>query len=371
MGIASNHYSVHDIEQLDMRNRIKMLYIIYDSPNKLLMKLGELLGREGIQVDFYVAPEELKTFNFNKCDYDVVYYTNHYSPLRDLRQVYSLKRTCGKMVLGVHAPPTQRFIFKPHRPKHYLHSLFSIIRTISEKRAFSAVHTLNSFDTRLYEILGYRNVHFIPWGLDIDLIRPYIRSKDTLFTIILSYATRYDKGGDIALKALYYLLSKDFNLRIIIILGRGYRYELASKFLQLRDKFPNKIDIYEWLPQEKFFEILSRSHVLLFPSRIETFGLTVLEALALGTPVVAFDIPGAPHDILLNMVLRGKFVGYIARPFSYHDLIKGVLLFYKIYHEKPEIYDKISQTAIDVAQSFTLKHMARKISSLISRIVTG
>ena len=39
------------------------------------------------------------------------------------------------------------------------------------------------------------------------------------------------------------------------------------------------------------------SDVLVFPSLTDTFGLVVLEALACGTPVAAFDVTG-PRDIL-------------------------------------------------------------------------
>lgn len=42
---------------------------------------------------------------------------------------------------------------------------------------------------------------------------------------------------------------------------------------------------------------LSAADVFVFPSRFETFGLVVLEALACGTPVAAFNVPG-PADIL-------------------------------------------------------------------------
>ncbi len=48
-------------------------------------------------------------------------------------------------------------------------------------------------------------------------------------------------------------------------------------------------------------EALSACDVFVFPSRTETFGLVVLEALAMGIPVAAHDVMG-PRDILVHGV---------------------------------------------------------------------
>ena len=43
--------------------------------------------------------------------------------------------------------------------------------------------------------------------------------------------------------------------------------------------------------------LLSGADVLVFPSRTDTFGLVMVEALACGVPVAAFPVPG-PLDVL-------------------------------------------------------------------------
>jgi glycosyltransferase involved in cell wall biosynthesis len=57
---------------------------------------------------------------------------------------------------------------------------------------------------------------------------------------------------------------------------------------------------------------------MVVPSRQESFGQTAVEALACGTPVVAFDATG-PKDIV-----KHKTTGYLADPYSPTDLSEGI-----------------------------------------------
>jgi glycosyltransferase involved in cell wall biosynthesis len=57
---------------------------------------------------------------------------------------------------------------------------------------------------------------------------------------------------------------------------------------------------------QELVDHLSLADVFVFPSRTETFGLVVVEALACGLPVAAHDVMG-PHDI----VTEGKD-GYLS-----------------------------------------------------------
>jgi len=47
-----------------------------------------------------------------------------------------------------------------------------------------------------------------------------------------------------------------------------------------------------WLSKAELYGLLSRAKVLLYPSHSDSFSIVVLESLACGTPVVAYDIPG-------------------------------------------------------------------------------
>jgi len=52
---------------------------------------------------------------------------------------------------------------------------------------------------------------------------------------------------------------------------------------------------------EELADYYARGDVFVFPSRTDTFGLVMLEAMACGTPVAAYPVPG-PADVVINGV---------------------------------------------------------------------
>ncbi len=63
-----------------------------------------------------------------------------------------------------------------------------------------------------------------------------------------------------------------------------------------RDRYPDVV-FAGWRKGEELSRYYSASDVFVFPSRFETFGLVLLEALACGLPVAAFPVPG-PIDVI-------------------------------------------------------------------------
>ena len=65
---------------------------------------------------------------------------------------------------------------------------------------------------------------------------------------------------------------------------------------QLRDRHP----AVRWLgllPREELARVYAAADLFVFPSKSETFGLVMLEAMATGTPVAAYPVDG-PLEVL-------------------------------------------------------------------------
>jgi glycosyltransferase involved in cell wall biosynthesis len=105
--------------------------------------------------------------------------------------------------------------------------------------------------------------------------------------------------------------------------------------------------------------VYSAADVFVLPSTQENLANTVMEALACGTPCVAFNIGGMP-----DMIEHQKN-GYLAQPFKNEDLAQGIAWVL----ENEERHQKLSHRAREKAQQeFTLEIQARRYLSIFTEI---
>jgi glycosyltransferase involved in cell wall biosynthesis len=105
--------------------------------------------------------------------------------------------------------------------------------------------------------------------------------------------------------------------------------------------------------------LYSAADVFVLPSTQENLANTVMEAIACGTPCVAFNIGGMP-----DMIEHQKN-GYLAQPYDINDLAGGIVWVI----ENEERQQKLSHRAREKAeQEFTLEIQARRYLSLFTEI---
>jgi len=158
---------------------------------------------------------------------------------------------------------------------------------------------------------------------------------------------------------------KVFKARFIITYGAVALPNLLHRIKELQYKTKNiDIEIYEFLNREKIAEIISRCHILLFPSKLETWGRIVVESLASGTPVIGFDIPGAMQD-----VVKPFKCGYVIKPFSYRQFLKAIINAYILYKFKLEEYIKLAEKCRRVGMYYDIETMSRRFVNVLKLCV--
>jgi glycosyltransferase involved in cell wall biosynthesis len=125
--------------------------------------------------------------------------------------------------------------------------------------------------------------------------RPPSASRDVLYVGRLSV----EKGVDVLVDA--FSLLEGCDLRLVVI-GNGP----AQSALERRAG--HNVHFTGWLPVGQVHEYMRRARALAFPSRLyETFGMSILEAMAAGLPVLASDLGGSPE------ILGGR-AGWLVAP---------------------------------------------------------
>ncbi len=136
---------------------------------------------------------------------------------------------------------------------------------------------------------GFENAVVWTRGVDHDLFRP--RPKDAFPDLPRPIALC---AGRVAIeKGLQDFLDLDIPGSKIIV-GDG------PMLPDLKAHYPN-VHFTGYLRGEPLARAMASADVFVFPSRTDTFGLVMIEALASGVPVAAYDVPG-PRDIVTDEV---------------------------------------------------------------------
>ena len=147
------------------------------------------------------------------------------------------------------------------------------------------------------------------------------------------------KGGDYLLKAL-----EQIDDEKVFFLNIGSKENLDKRIKKS----------IEWVSipyidnETTMAEYYAASDLFLYPSLADNCPLVVLESMACGTPVIAFETGGIP-ELLTNMK-----TGYIARYKDVDDFVKGI----KLFLNDLELRTKAGLSARkDVEMHFTLNKM--------------
>ena len=120
------------------------------------------------------------------------------------------------------------------------------------------------------------------------------------------------------------------------------------------------INIVVHEPTSTIFEEYLRSSMLLMTSRYEPFGLVLPEAMSCGLPVVAFDCPYGPAEIITDGV-----DGFLIRNRSIEDYVDKVCLLM----EDEKLRQRMGQRGVQSTQRYEANRVMPQWKRLFEQIL--
>lgn len=165
----------------------------------------------------------------------------------------------------------------------------------------------------------------------------------------------YQKGFDLLLKA-WAQVEKEFPDWELVIFGEGDR----ASYIKLIEELDIHSDRCHLEGRSSDIENeYYQSSLFVFSSRFEGFGMVLVEAMACGLPVVSFDCPCGPKDIV-----KDGEDGLLIEAGNVSALANGLLSLMN----DPERRLSMSKAAQKNAQRFKIEHVARQWELLFERV---
>lgn len=261
-----------------------------------------------------------------------------------------IQRFTKKPVIGV------AFFLNANKMEEKYKFPFTIFENLLIRNYRYLIATNNILRKKLSNINRKATIETIPLGVDDSLINKVYKYKEKNYILYLGRIDIYNKGLDTLLEIAPNIL-KSNPLVNLIIAGSGDKSQedwFKNQVKKLR--LDNRVLFVGHVLEKEKFKLLSESILYIFPSRYETFGLSVLEAMASGKPVVLFDIPGFSW-------IPKKYVAKVPANNSYAFKQK-VLTLLKNKRER----QKLGRASQEFAKGFSLEKVGNKYSKFFSKV---
>jgi glycosyltransferase involved in cell wall biosynthesis len=193
-------------------------------------------------------------------------------------------------------------------------------------------------------------------------VQKFKRKKNKRLKIIF-IARYFDiKGGIVALKVLEKL-------------GQKYGVEgiVISNVPENIKKRYSKLKIYDLMPQEKLFELMQNSDLFLYPGSADTFGFSLLEAMAFGLPIITINTKGT---ISRKELIENNKIGLIFdidNKINFNkigkieeEIINKLIENCSKLIENKKLREKMSKNSIEIVKNgkFSIKERNRKLKKI-------
>jgi glycosyltransferase involved in cell wall biosynthesis len=202
--------------------------------------------------------------------------------------------------------------------------------------------------------LPRENIEIVYNGIDHSLFAPGTKSKSPLI-VYVGRVKKYKHLEDL-IKAFKIIKDNGNNNAKLIIAGKGDCHKELDELVKKLDIDSDSVKIYKNITEQEKVEILQRAWVYVATSMKEGWGISIIEANACGTPIVAYKVPG------LQDAVKNRQTGLLVKNGDIEELantINRLLL-------NTELRKKLTNNTTKWAKNFDWNKSSEKFLHLIN-----
>ena len=291
----------------------------------------------------------LRYYRKHTPDVTIINMSGHSSPFSyDLSKVIKSRNKEYIAMLG-----GQYYSDNERNRDYYKNAHHILVHTQSQKLEMHQMDLFRDLDIRSF-----------PLGVDCEKFRPEAKKNEAPRLLYVGRIVEL-KGIHLAIEAVKKLVTNGFKQAYLDIIGPAssepyfaYLKQLIDKLqLEKNVKFLGEMEHSELIP---FFQ---KADLFTLPSKKETFGMVMIEAMACGTPVVAIKYSGGPVDVLEHLE-----DGILAFPETYSEEVLN-------FFNNKELQMKMSKRArekVETSYSLAATYSAleKSVDSVLNSTIT-
>ena len=291
-------------------------------------------------------------FLFRRChkyilngQFDVVHGLDIYSSMA-LMVIRFAHRHQIPCVLTCHTVMDSSFLIFMQRPLGW--ALRKVDRLIAVSRASARFCRLLGFpEKRITVVPNGVDLSCFNGAIDASVMREKLGIGDEPLVVTASRLIKR-KNPDLLISAFARVLKVVPDAKLVIA-GSGREEDNLSR--QIRDlNITDSVFLVGGLTKEKVAQLMAAADVFALPSKMESFGLSLLEASAAGVPVVCSNAGGVPE------VFQDGFNALLYPPGDGSAMAKAII---RLIQDK-ELAKTISANAVETAKRFTWEMAAER-----------
>lgn len=197
----------------------------------------------------------------------------------------------------------------------------------------------------------------VPNGVDADALRRQAETGMRPAAVPEPYVVAVGrlvptKGYDLVVRALARLPP----YLHAVICGDGPERERLERLAQ-REGVADRLHLLGWVPEADKLRLLREAAAFLHPAHFESFGMAVIEAMAMGAPIVATRVGGLPEVV--------GDAGLLVEPGRVSALADGA----RRYLEDPAFRRRASEASVRRARELTWDASARSLERVYDEVL--